>query len=317
MTVAPSYNSLSLRWSPQNKRDHRFNLFATIVLSITLMIGFVFSSVKLPPQERKAYTPVPQRIAQFLTEKQKPKVVKPKPKPKPLPKPVQKPRIKKEAPNKALKNKPITKAMKKARKRAENSGLLALNNELADLMDTSAVSKMVSGRTTKANTTASKLSKDVLTKGTGVGSGGIRGKQNGMAVATTTLSRNELNNFKQSLLAKNSAKKQTHTTSSSSSSSRASVRLEEQVTMVFDQNKSKLYSLYNRARRKNPGLKGKLILQITITAQGIVDRVKVIVSELHDSTLEQRIIARVKQFSFGPSGNETISVTFPIEFIPS
>jgi len=317
MAVAPTYNSLSLSWSPQNKHDHRFNLFATIVLSITLMIGFVFSSVKLPPQERKAYTPVPQRIAQFLTEKEKPKVVKPKPqpktKPKPLPKPVQKPRIKKEAPNKALKNKPITKAMKKARKRAENSGLLALNNELADLMDTSAVSKMVSGRTTKGNTTAAKLSKDVLTKGTGVGSGGIRGKQNGMAVTTTTLSRNELNNFKQSLLAKNTVKKQPRKTTSS----RASVRLEEQVTMIFDQNKSKLYSLYNRARRKNPGLKGKLILQITITAQGLVDRVKVIVSELNDSSLEQRIIARVKQFSFGPSGNETISVTFPIEFIPS
>ena len=310
MTAISAYNNLSLSWSPQSTCNRRFNIIATIVLVITLFIGMIFSAVTIPPQVRTVETSIPERVAQFLTENKKPKVIQIKPKP--LPKPTPKPRIKKKAPNKDKKLKPLTKALKKARKKAENSGLLALSNELADLMDTSAVSAMVSGRTSKGSTKAAKLNKDILTKGTGTGSGGVGSERHNLATGTTKLSQKELSNFRASLLAKNTTEKTTRRTST-----QASVRLEEQVTVIFDQNKSKLYSLYNRARRKNPSLKGKLILEITITPLGQVSNVRIVVSELNDPALEKRIIARVKQFKFGQSGKEKITVTFPIEFIPS
>ncbi len=310
MAAISAYNKLSLSWSPQSKTDHRFNIFVSVSVSLALFVGFIFSSIELPPQPRKLVTPVPERIAKFLTQKPKPKVVKPKPKP--LPKPKPKPRVKKKAPDKAKKNKPLTKAMKKARKKAETSGLLALNNELADLMDTSAVDAMVSGRRKKGNTRAAKLNSDILTRGTGVGSGGVSSGQQVLVSGNTRLSQKELKNFRQSLLAKNSVKRVNKGTAS-----KASVRLEEQVTYTFDQNKSKLYSLYNRARRKNPSLKGKLILEITINPSGSVASVRIVVSELNDKSLESRIVSRVRQFNFGASGNEKITVTFPIEFIPS
>lgn len=310
MAAISAYNSLSLSWSPQSKTDHRFNIFVVTIVSFALFVGFIFSSIELPPQPRKLVVPVPERIAKFLTQKPKPKVVKPKPKP--LPKPKPKARVKKKAPDKAKKNKPLTKAMKKARKKAETSGLLALNNELADLMDTSAVDAMVSGRRKKGNTRAAKLDNKILTRGTGVGSGGVGSGQQVLVSGSTRLSQKELKNFRQSLLAKNSVKKPNKT-----AATRASIRLEEQVTYTLDQNKSKFYSLYNRARRKNPSLKGKLILEITINPSGTVANVRVVASELNDSSLESRIVARVRQLNFGSSGKEKITVTFPIEFIPS
>lgn len=310
MSAIAAYNNLSLSWTPQSKADHRFNIFATIVLISVMLIGLLFSAVELPPQVRATQTIVPERIAKFLTENKKPKVEKVKPKPLPKPKPIK--RIKKKAPEKAKKNKPLTKAMKKARKKAENSGLLALNSELADLMDTSVISNMVSGRTSKGRSKASTLNNDIFTKGAGKGSGGVGEQTQFLTSSNTKLSQKELNDFRASLLAKNAVQK-----TNKGSVSKASVRLEEQVTIVFDQNKSKLYSLYNRARRQNPSLKGKLILEITIHSSGKVERVRIVVSELNDPALEKRIVMRVKQFNFGQSGKEKITVTFPIEFIPS
>jgi len=310
MSAISSFNHLTLNWDPRTNSDRRFNLFVSTGLAITLSFGLMFSYIDVPNKARDIHVVIPDRIANFLTQKKKPKDIKVKPKPLPKPKPVS--RIKKKQPVSIKKKIPLTKKIKKARKKAEASGLLALNNELADLMDTSIVTSMVSGRTTNIKTKESLINKDILNKGTGVGSGGIKIKSKRLLRGKTKLSNKELTNFRSSLLAKNTVKRPIR-----SKASKASVRLEEQVAITFDQNKSKLYALYNRARRKNPSLKGKLILEITISSSGIVSDVQIIVSELNDSTLEQRIISRVKQFNFGASGKDKITVTFPIEFIPS
>ena len=310
MSAISSFNHLTLNWEPRTNSDRRFNLFVSTGLAITLLFGLMFSYIDVPNKARDIHVVIPDRIANFLTQKKKPKDIKVKSKPLPKPRPVS--RIKKKQPVSIKKKIPLTKKMKKARKKAEISGLLALNNELADLMDTSIVTSMVSGRTTNIKTKESLINKDILNNGAGVGSGGIKIKSKRLLRGKTKLSNKELTNFRSSLLDKNTMQRPIR-----SKTSKASVRLEEQVTITFDQNKSKLYALYNRARRKNPSLKGKLILEITISSSGIVSDVQIIVSELNDNTLEQRIISRVKQFNFGASGKDKITVTFPIEFIPS
>ena len=310
MSAVTIYNHLTLSWKPKRKQDIRFNIFASIILTVTLLISTVMLNIEVPQTNRADNTRVPDRIAQFLEAKKKPAVIKPKPK---IPPKIKlKPRIKKILSTKKSKSLPLTKEMKKARNRAKTSGLLALNNELADLIDTSTLSSMVSGRTKTVSAKTTKIDTKILSSGVGVGSGGVGMKGHSMVTSTTRLSDTEIKNFRSSLLAKAKTKNVNKTTAS-----KASTRLEEQVTITFDQNKSKLYSLYNRARRKNPMLKGKLILEITINTSGIVEYVKLLVSELNDKDLEKRIISRVKQFNFGASGSEKITVTFPIEFIPS
>lgn len=93
-------------------------------------------------------------------------------------------------------------------------------------------------------------------------------------------------------------------------------RSQEEITLVVDRYKSQLQALYNRARRTNPSLKGKLILAITIQPSGAVSAVKVVESELKDPSLVASIVARVKTFTFLAKDVPVVTVNYPIEFLP-
>lgn len=313
------YEQLALNWSPDSKDSKRFKLIAAITVISMMLAGLIISSIDVPEPERVARNVVPERIANFIIEKKKPepKIVKPKPKPKPVVKPKKKPQVKK-LPKKDSK-KPLTKTQKKARAKAEESGLLALGNELADLMDTSDIDLMVGGKVKASSasaTTASSANKQLLMAGASKGSGGVDAGEYTTTVGKTRLSQREITQVKQSLLSEDVVAK-TSNTKVKSKPRTAGLRAEEDITIVFDQNKGKLYSIYNRARRKNPNLKGKIVLQISIAPSGKVTSISIVSSELNDPKLESRLLSRIKQFNFGAKKVEKITVTYPIEFLPS
>ncbi len=309
MSVA-TYENLALDWAPVHKRDSFFNRLTIAIVVIALIFGFVMTSITLPKEERKARTAIPERVAKFILQKEKPKVIKPKPKPKPKPPLKSIKRVKKDPKS----NKPLTKLQKKARKKAESSGLLALNNELSDLMDTSSINAMVGKRVKKGSSAlkASKVNTSVLTANSAKGSGGVSKDKYATRVSKTVLSQEEKVAFRQSLLSNGKLKGKSHKTRRGDN-----VRSEEDVIYVMDQNKSKLHSIYRRARRAHPGLKGKIVLEITIAPSGKVTKVRIKSSQLNAPKLEQRLIARIKRFDFGSNSVEEVTVTFPIEFLPS
>lgn len=94
------------------------------------------------------------------------------------------------------------------------------------------------------------------------------------------------------------------------------MRFEEDIYYVIDQNKGKLHAVYRQARRANPGLKGKIIFDITILASGQVSAVIIRSSELNDPVLEERLVSRIKSFDFGAREGGEMTVTYPVEFIP-
>lgn len=309
MTTA-YYNYLALSWTPESKSDRQFNLIAAIAVVILLTMGLVLSSINLPKEDRQVRTAVPERIANFIMEKEKPK---PKPK-KPKPPPVKPPSVKKTQKKPSELNKPITKEQKKAREKAADSGLLALSSELADLMDTSDVSRQMGGKV-NTNAGAAKVASQntsMLSDNVDKGSGGVNSdKYATTVVAKSNLSQREITQVKQSLLASNAKG------GGAGSRSGGGYRAEEDITIIFDQNKSVLYSLYERERRKNPSLKGKIVLEITIAPNGKVTAVKVVSSELNSPRLESRLVSRIKTFNFGEQPVKSITVTYPIEFLPS
>jgi len=314
------YDQLALRWHPQGDGDSQFKLITAITVSVALVFALLMFSIDVPEKDRHARTPVPERIANFILEKkEKPKpkpIVKPKPKPKPIVKP--KPKVKKIV-KKKEQQKPLTKTQKKARAKAADSGLLALGNELADLMDTSDVSAMVGGKVKSSSSSATKaagVNTAMLTSGASKGSGGVNSGEYDTRVGRTQLSQQEITQVKQSLLSDDAITKAGYAKRKKRSRT-GGVRAEEDITIVFDQNKSKLYSIYNRARRKNPSLKGKIVLAITIAPAGNVTKVKIISSELKDAKLERRLLNRIKLFKFGAQKVEQVTVTYPIEFLPS
>ncbi|HED35868.1 MAG TPA: energy transducer TonB [Gammaproteobacteria bacterium] len=319
------YQYLALRWRPEGEGDFQFKIITAAVVGVMFFLALIVSSISVPEKKRLARQAVPERIAKFILEKKQtpqPVVKKPKPKPRPKPKPEPvKKQIVKKNPKKKEDVKPLTKKEKVNRDRAAESGLLALSNELADLMDTSDLSSMVGGEVNSSSASATRVTsnnKELLMAGTSAGSGGVdSSKYNTTRLSQTRLSKRELTQVEQSLISPEAQLNAKKDSKRKKKSRTGGIREEESITIVFDQNKSKLYSIYNRARRKDPSLKGKIVLKITILPSGKVSKIKVLSSELNNSKLESRLVSRIKQFNFGAMKVETVTVTYPIEFLPS
>lgn len=99
-------------------------------------------------------------------------------------------------------------------------------------------------------------------------------------------------------------------------SGRASRSIED-IKLVFDRNKGAIYALYNRALRDEPGLQGKVVLELKIAPSGQVVEGRIVASELHAAELERKLLARVRQFDFGAKDVEPMVVSWPVDFLPS
>jgi TonB family protein len=95
-------------------------------------------------------------------------------------------------------------------------------------------------------------------------------------------------------------------------------RSREEIERVFDANKGRIFTLYNRALRENPALQGKVVLRLTIAPDGRVTFCEIVSSELNDPELEKSLVQRVLQFQFeSRSDIEPITTTKPIDFFPA
>jgi TonB family protein len=91
----------------------------------------------------------------------------------------------------------------------------------------------------------------------------------------------------------------------------------EDIKLVFERNKGAIYALYNRALRDDPSLQGKVVLELKIAPSGQVDGVRIVSSELKASELENKLLARIRQFDFGSKDVDVMVVTWPVDFLPS
>ena len=91
----------------------------------------------------------------------------------------------------------------------------------------------------------------------------------------------------------------------------------EEIRLVFERHKGAIYAIYNRALRDEPGLQGKVVLELRIAPAGEVADVRVLSSELNAADLERKLLARVRQFDFGAKDVEVMVVSWPVDFLPS
>lgn len=105
-------------------------------------------------------------------------------------------------------------------------------------------------------------------------------------------------------------------TLSKGGSGKASRSIEE-IKLVFERNKGAIYAIYNRALRDEPSLQGKVVLKLVISPSGQVTDLRVVSSELHDSELERKLLARIRQFDFGAKDVATLEINWPVDFLPS
>ncbi len=296
-----TWNEPFLPWV-ESENDRRFKRILLVCIIISAILGAIVPFLPTPQPVQKDLKTVSPRLAKLITETKK------QPPPPPPPKPVQKRQeIKKPEPKKEL-----TKKETQAKVKASNTGLVALSSELSSLRDSFDMADF-SDKPLKKSSDISKetFNKNIIASNATQESGGIN---------TSKLSRNTGGSKLESRSTTRVNSELASNTTQSSVKRNASgklVRPDNEIEKVFQENKGAIFSLYNRALRKDPGLQGKVILELTIASNGSVTDCKILSSDLKNADFERKLIARVKLFRFKASSADVMTVKYPIDFLPS
>jgi len=341
-----------LAWSVSAEDEARFKRILRTVLLISLAIALAMPWLPVRPPDRSAVEPLPPRLAKLLLDREPPAPVLPKPDRPVIKEPVSSEKsvvVQKTEPKAQVvearrpeANKPPGERLENARAKASGVGLLAMKNELAEL---------------HAAPAAVQLSKDVKPGpgvGTGVGAGVGAGQ--GPGVPTRSLITSNVTGgsggintaaYSRDTGGGGLAGRSTTLvegvaggrggggpggtahgvggggqgagpggTLQKGGSGKASRSIEE-IKLVFERNKGAIYAIYNRALREEPSLQGKVVLELKIAPAGQVTDLRIVSSELKSTDLERKLLARIRQFDFGAKDVDAITVTWPVDFLPS
>jgi hypothetical protein len=308
--TAAHYRLYDLPWASGDEAEQRFRRILRDVFIAYAVLAVLVPFLPLVERERSVGAELPERVVKLIVEQPKP----PPPPPPPAVEPKPEVKVAKAEPKPVPVPVPVTvDRREEARKKAQKSGLLAVQDELAELRDDALTASLESDRPlTGAVGDGPRVERSLITSKTGRGSGGIN---------TAALSRNtggtglagRATTEVASTVAGMAAAAETKARAGDGKLSRS----REEIEMIFDQNKGAIYALYSRALRKDPTLQGKLVLRLTIEPTGQVSACEVVSSELADEELLQKLVARVKMFRFPDKDVATVTTTKPIDFFPA
>jgi outer membrane biosynthesis protein TonB len=309
----------TLPWSDQRSDAFRLKAVMLATLCLAALAGYLIPQWQLPPQDRSKYVKIPERIAKLIMEKAQP--------PPPKPKVEKKPEEEIKPPEK-VRDKPTVKKekIKVARKVAEKTGLLAFKNDFLAIIDAASDMKMgaqavlsnkSSTQRSSARSTAGSGGRSLVTSQIDLSTGGTN---------TASINRQNIsadNNLKEVVFSHVESKIDKAKTSASQDKQIEQDKLkptrsDEEIQVVFDRYKDALYRIYNRELRKQPLLKGQLVLRLTIESSGKVSKCVIDSSELDAPSLEKKIVARILKFNFGEKSNVgSMTILYPIDFLPA
>ncbi|MDE2137532.1 MAG: TonB family protein [Gammaproteobacteria bacterium] len=304
MILAPYYREFELPWEGDPESTERFRRILKVLLVLLLVLGILFPL--LPTPKRETAADIPTRLAKVMLEQ------KPKPPP-PKPKPVEQPKI--EPPKVAMVKPPPPPVDLKelAHKKAERQ-LNQVKDELADLRQQMDLTPLQTKNLSAAVGADLHAERSMITSNVGAGSGGITSANasRGFGTGAGSLTGHTATAVTSSVALASAANRNVH-----SGGGGKPARSPEEIALVFDRNKGRIYNLYARALRDNAELQGKLVLEFTIAPNGTVTDCRVVSSELKDPELEKKIVALVRLFQFQPEDVDPVTATKPIDFFPT
>ncbi|MFI4877785.1 MAG: TonB family protein [Steroidobacterales bacterium] len=304
MVLAPYYREYDLPWDGDLESSQRFRKILRVLLIVLAIFGILFPL--LPRPQHTIAEEVPERLARVMTQTPKP----PAPPPPPVPKPQEKPKIE---PKLAMVRPPVD-----LRERAHEKAQKQLNqvkDQLADLRDIMHMKPLETNNLSGAVGADAHAERSLITSKVGAGSGGITSANSsrGFGSGAGSLTGHETTAVNSGIVASGLNAKGP----AASGGGGKAARSREEIELIFDRNKGRIYSLYARALRNNAELQGKLVLEFTIAPSGEVTMCRVVSSELKDPDLEQKIVAMVRLFHFDPKDVDSITTTKPIDFFPA
>lgn len=305
MLLAPYYREFELPWEGDEEANQRFKKILRVLLIVLALFGILFPL--LPSPKHTIAEEVPERLARVMTQTPKP----PPPPPPPKPKEQEKPKIE---PKVAMVKPPPVDEHERAHQKAQKQ-LNKVKDELADLRDVMDLTPLETKNLSGAVGADSHAERSLITSKVGSGSGGITSANASRGFGTGAGS---LSGHDTTAVSSGIAKSGLNSRGPASSGGGGkAARSREEIELVFDRNKGRIYSLYARALRDNAELQGKLVLEFTISPSGEVTMCRVVSSELKDPDLERKIISLVRMFRFDPKDVDTMTTTKPIDFFPA
>jgi len=300
--------AIELPWSNYADENDRFRNILIVVMAVTIILAILIPNLPVTKPDRKKAEEIPPRFAKLILEKKTPP---PPPPPKIEEKKPEKKVEKKKVPKKVVEKKKVVKVdPDRARKVAEKSGLLAFQDDLADLRTSVSDEVLQNRNLEKGGNEAKVTTRSIITSNANTGSGGINTSRLSRDTGGSSLASRSVTQVESQLKSSNTKVKRT-------GGSRKAARSIEELQLVFDKNKGAIYAIYNRELRKDPTLQGKVVLKLTIAPSGQVTQCTIVSSELNNPALERKLAARVKLFRFGARNVDTMITTYPIEFLPS
>jgi hypothetical protein len=94
-------------------------------------------------------------------------------------------------------------------------------------------------------------------------------------------------------------------------------RTDEEIQIVFDRYKASFYRLYNRELRRDPTLRGQMVLKLTIEPDGSVSMCVLQSTDMNAPELSDQVVNRVRTINFGAKDVQALTIVYPIDFLPA
>ena len=309
-----------LPWARNLEEDSLFrrSLMGTAVAAI--LLGLMIPLIDIPIPDKEEVTEVPERFARLIRKEP----LRPMPEPKPVQKQVAQEKPPEVEPEPEPEAKPevqvadtdqVEVAPEAPRDKVASTGLLAFRESFSDLAAGSPSARLGSeARVSDAGRQAVGAPQRSMVAVAGPGSSGginmaslsrdVGGSGNGEQLAGVALSR-----VASSIGATGGNRPL--------SSGAVAGRTDEEIQIVFDRYKAALYRLYNRELRKDPTLRGQMVLKLTIEPDGSVSLCSLQSSDMGAPMLADQVVSRVLGFDFGAKEVPAITILYPIDFLPT
>ncbi len=344
------FREMIMPWTKEAESERRFRRALLVALLVCIILGSLVRWITVPVPDRSVeVVEIPERLAKLV--KNEPPIPVPPPKPKPQPKEEapQPEDITKTKPDKPKKDAKPDTAPKKvasqksgdgqkpgggkkaARQRAERSGVLAFKQSFADLMDETPIAKLgtearISKESPRVAGQAVAQRSLVAIQAKGGSSGGIRnarvsrnvGSGPGNGLGGSGIGRGGVSGTGAGFARVDSNIADLQEQDRPLSDGPGPGRTDEEIQIVFDRYKATLYRIYNKELRKDPTLRGKILLRISIESSGAVSMCSVESTDLASPELVAKIVDRIKRFNFGSKENvPKMTILYPIDFLPA
>lgn len=344
-------HELVMPWSHNAESERRYRRAISTAMLLSLLLSIVIRIVHVPPPLRPAVVEVPERLAMMVRKEHKPEPVK-KPKgEKKEAKKEEKVAAKKEGPPQPGKaqakpqDHPRAEAAPgdaaPAPKKSQNTGMLAFKDSFKDLLDETPTPKLgaearLANPATHAAGAALASRSLVSMNGGGpgsgggaafsrnVGSGGIGGSGVGRSIGGSGNGSGRGNDSRIGRGGAGFAQVKSSIASAAGKEGKAltsgarPARTDEEIQILFDRYKAALYRIYNTELRKDPTLRGKMVLRITIEPSGAVSGCAVESCNMDAPAFSSQIVDRVRRFNFGAKdGVPKTTILYPIDFLPA